>query len=216
MANTLFFFGVWLTETPTIACRRDSISLSPSLLGLKRFWSQLYNEDELTHLESFEDLDAGDDPREYDDGLSDKDVRRFGGVSNEKPSTFDCHPRNLGEAEPPQVFFIEEAPYDVILNFLGAGETDLGVEDLVGGVNGLLDDVVEELGVEGLVGGVDGLLDDDAEKLKVGVKDLEGRMDDLLDEVVEKHGVGFEFLVGGVDDLLDGVFEDRETEAGLE
>jgi hypothetical protein len=36
--------------------------------------------------------DEGDPPLERDTGRSDRDVRRFGGASKEKPGSLDCQP----------------------------------------------------------------------------------------------------------------------------
>lgn len=89
-------------------------------------------------------LEAGEDPRTYDAGLSAKDVLRFGGASVEKPGMFACHALILGEAEFPLVVFTGEIPeiplvvmeLDPVLNLREAGG---GVEGLLDGEDGLFD-----------------------------------------------------------------------------
>lgn len=54
--------------------------------------------------------DAGDDPLTYDAARSDKEVRRFGGASDDNPGRFDFQALNLGEAEFPRLGFTGEGP----------------------------------------------------------------------------------------------------------
>ena len=96
--------------------------------------------------------DEGDPPLERDNGRSDREVRRFGGASKEKPGWFDCQPWSFGEddlwlaltGELPLLPF-ETGSLELVLILLEAG---LG--DLRGGVN------VLEAGVEDLRDGVAG------------------------------------------------------------
>lgn len=98
-------------------------------------------------------MDAGDTPLERDTDRSDKEVRRFGGVSEEKPGRLVCHPRSFGEAEFPRLAFTGETPLfpdenGWLLEILFILRS-VGVEDLVVGVDGLAG------GGEGLRDGVD-------------------------------------------------------------
>ena len=96
--------------------------------------------------------DEGDPPLERDNGRSDREVRRFGGASKEKPGWFDCQPWSFGEddlwlaltGELPLLPF-ETGSLELVLILLEAG---LG--DLRGGVN------VLEVGVEDLCDSVAG------------------------------------------------------------
>lgn len=89
-------------------------------------------------------LDAGEDPRTYDAGLSAKEVRRFGGASKEKPGMFDCHALIFGDAELPRLVFTGDVPLisedpAVVLREVGVKDLEGGVEGLIGGGDGLLD-----------------------------------------------------------------------------
>jgi len=97
--------------------------------------------------------DEGDPPLERDTGRSDRDVRRFGGASKEKPGSLDCQPWSFGEDGLLLVLIGEVPPFlfkigslEPVLNLLEAG---LG--DLRGGV-----DVLEAGGVEDLRDGAAG------------------------------------------------------------
>jgi hypothetical protein len=90
-------------------------------------------------------LDAGEEPLTYDAGRSAREVRRFGGASEEKPGIFDCHALIFGDAEFPLLVLMGEVPLapDPVLILLGVGVEDLGagVEALLGGGDGLRDGV---------------------------------------------------------------------------
>lgn len=75
-------------------------------------------------------------------------MRRLGGASDEKPGIFDCHALIFGEAEFPRLVFTGDVPLtpneatvllDPVLILRGVGVEDLGagVEDLLGGGDGL-------------------------------------------------------------------------------
>lgn len=115
--------------------------------------------DELTLLEAVGDidclpdlwpiLDAGEDPLTYDAGLSANEVRRLGGASEEKSGMLDCHALILGDAEYALLVLTGEVPLTLdgaaepVLILLGDGVLDLGagVDGLLGGGDGLLDEV---------------------------------------------------------------------------
>jgi hypothetical protein len=96
--------------------------------------------------------DEGDPPLERDTGRSDRDVRRFGGASKEKPGWLDCQPWGFGEDDlwlvligelPLLPFEIKSLEPALIL-------LEAGLGDLRGGVN------VLEAGDKDLCGGVAG------------------------------------------------------------
>lgn len=103
-------------------------------------------------------LDAGEEPRTYDAGLSAKEVRRFGGDSVEKPGMLACHALTLGEAEFPLLLVLTgETPLAPVLTVLTEPVLNLrevGVEARGGGVEGLLDgeDGLLETGEDPVVG----------------------------------------------------------------
>lgn len=114
---------------------------------------------DIDFLPNFEDeslpfLDAGDEPLTYDAGRSAREVRRFGGASEEKPGRVDCHARNFGEAEFPRVVFTGDVPLTpeeamvpldpaLILREVGVEDLGAGVDGLFGGVEGLREGVVD-------------------------------------------------------------------------
>lgn len=97
-------------------------------------------------------LDAGEEPLTYDDGRSAKEVRRFGGGSEEKPGRFVCHPRSFGEAELPRLVVTGEVPllpeddpcpFESLLELRRVGVEDRGVgEEGLVGVDDLREGVV--------------------------------------------------------------------------
>lgn len=98
--------------------------------------------------------DAGDKPLTCDAALSDREVRRFGGASEEKPGRVDCHACNFGEAEFPRFAFPGEGallPEDdgrlldpvLVLRMVGVADRGAGDEGLFGGVDGLRDGVAD-------------------------------------------------------------------------
>lgn len=114
--------------------------------------------------ESFPFLDAGETPLTCDGGLSDSEVRRLGGGSEEKPERLNCHPCNLGEAELARLSFPGDMPLplkgwtlDPVLILRSAGKEHLGADDecLFKGVDGLRDGVVGRKTGDGVEQGAD-------------------------------------------------------------
>lgn len=78
-------------------------------------------------------LEAGEDPRTYDAGLSSNEVRRFGGTSVEKPGIVDCQAFIFGEGELPLLPLELVEPVEPVLNLrrlVGVEERGTGDEGL--------------------------------------------------------------------------------------
>ena len=90
-------------------------------------------------------MDAGEEPLTYDAGRSAREVRRFGGDSEEKPGIIDCHALIFGEAEFPLLVLTGEVPLtpDPVLILLGVEDLGADVEALLGGGDGLRDGVAD-------------------------------------------------------------------------